>query len=405
MAAQPVFPGALKANRNKVYRNLVQHTISLPLSKPLTDSMEEDWESAFDALILLHYSTPLIDHRISQAVQRADERSISFNRSLVELLYSNYPESFYTEVKQILQNTLDTKLFAMCASYMMQNSKGVADQNFLAVKTKQLMNAYPDDPFLDQLYYQLSIAGKAVKFPNPELIFSPSFLPGNVLMVSFQRSNRNYPGLALVRSAAGNWVKDSLGNIVAVPQLARSNSNMPGYISNGNTPEGIFRMKGFDQSKSGFIGPTINVQMTLPFEKNPADYFRDTTLDSTWNKNQYARLLPAPLRNYYPLYQAWYAGKAGRSEIIAHGTTVDPSWYAHKSYYPWTPTQGCLCTKELWDERTGRRIFSDQQKLTNALIRVGGPDGYVLVINLDDADRPVELADILPYMNKASQKP
>src|SRR6476661_4290259 len=118
MAAQPVFPGALKANRNKVYRNLVQHTISLPLSKPLTDSTEEDWESAFDALILLHYSTPLIDHRISQAVQRADERSISFNRSLVELLYSNYPESFYTEVKQILQNTLDTKLFAMCASYM-----------------------------------------------------------------------------------------------------------------------------------------------------------------------------------------------------------------------------------------------------------------------------------------------
>ena len=107
------------------------------------------------------------------------------------------------------------------------------------------------------------------------------------------------------------------------------------------------------------------------------------------------KLIPADLKTYLPLYNSFYAGLAGRREIIAHGTTIDPKWYHSQPYYPLTPTQGCLCTKEIWD---GKRVESDQQKLVNGLLKAGGANGYCVVIELDDNQHPVLLKDILPYL-------
>jgi hypothetical protein len=209
----------------------------------------------------------------------------------------------------------------------------------------------------------------------------------------------------MVRDASGNFRKDSTGNYFAVPQLARSINNLPGYISNGNTPEGIFRMKGYDVSRSNFIGPTVNVQLSMPFEKSP-DYFSAgyPVADSAWNISYYRRLLPDALKDYEPLYESYWAGKAGRREIIIHGTTIDPLYYRNEPYYPLTPTMGCLTSKEIWSEQTGQRIESDQQKLINAMIPAGGAQGYAIVINIDDAERPVLLYDIVPFIEKAGSK-
>ncbi len=117
--------------------------------------------------------------------------------------------------------------------------------------------------------------------------------------------------------------------------------------------------------------------------------------DTTWNIDYYKRLIPADLQNYLPLFYSYYAGLAGRTEIIAHGTTIDPGFYVNKPYYPLTPSQGCLCTKEIWD---GKRTESDQQKLVNALLKAGGANGYCVVIELDDKQSAVTLKDVLPYL-------
>ena len=87
---------------------------------------------------------------------------------------------------------------------------------------------------------------------------------------------------------------------------------------------------------------------------------------------------------------------AGRTEIIAHGTTIDPNYYAGKPYYPLTPTEGCLCTKEIWN---GKRIESDQEKLVNGLLQAGGANGYCVVIEIDDKNEPVMLKDLMPYLS------
>ena len=104
-----------------------------------------------------------------------------------------------------------------------------------------------------------------------------------------------------------------------------------------------------------------------------------------------------------PLYESFYAGKAGRTEIIAHGTTINTDYYRNQSFYPLTPTQGCLCTREIWSTVNGKRVESDQQKLVDALKVAGGANGYCMVIEIDDQQKPVSINEILPYLKNKTK--
>ena len=83
---------------------------------------------------------------------------------------------------------------------------------------------------------------------------------------------------------------------------------------------------------------------------------------------------------------------------------MKPSYYRSKPYYPFTPTLGCLCTNESWDDATGQRLESDQLKLVHAVEKAGGPDGYLIVINLDDQHLPVQPEEILSLLKRAGQE-
>ena len=402
--SQPFFKDALKPNRDKLYRNLVNNTINKNLSVALTDSTEENWQDAFQAMELIHYSSPWIENRISIAAEQLGTRSASFQRSFLELIYTLYQDKFYDAAKFLLMQTKDPKIFAMCATYIIQSKHGLEDSDFLAIKTKQQLAQNPANPILEQLLYDVTHLTTEFTVPDVSPLLQKDYLPGKVLVISFQNKNRNFPGVAMVRDTNGNFIRSSDSSVVAITQLARSISNLPAYLTNGNTPEGLFRMDGFANSKSSFIGPTTNLQLTMPFEFKGGHFFADSTIaDSAWDITNYKKLLPEALQNYYPAYQTFYAGKAGRTEIIAHGTTVNPAYYLNQPYYPISPTQGCLCTKEIWDENTGRLASSDQQKLADAVAKAGGAKGYLIVINITDEPHAISLDDILPYLKKAGQ--
>jgi len=388
-----------------MYKNLVQNSINKNLSSSITNATEEDWQGAFWALELLQYKSLWVNGRIDTAAELMHSRSEAFQRATLELLYGNYPDKYYQPVKLLLMQTSNAKIFAMCAVYILNSGHADEDVNFLSVKTKQQLALQPGNAILEQLIYQLENFKKPAKPVSLDGLLQKDFLPGKVLVFSFQRNNRDFPGLVMVRDANGNFIKDSSGLYFSVPQLGRSSSSLPGYLTNGNTPEGIFRMKGYDVSTNGFIGPTVNVQLTMPFEKDAKHFYADSTnTDSTWNINDYRNLLPKDLKAYYPMYQSYYAGKAGRTEIIIHGTTINPAYYTSAPYFPLTPTMGCLTSKEIWNEQTGQRTDSDQQKLINALIPAGGAQGYAIVININDEQRPVLLYDIMPHIQKARNK-
>jgi hypothetical protein len=258
--------------------------------------------------------------------------------------------------------------------------------------------ADPDNPILNQLNHRLNPAAGSKLPPLEALLYHPFFDTATVVF-SFQRANRNFPGLVMVRDRWGQFVKDETGNYFNVAQLARSINNLPGYLTNGNTPQGIFRLFGQDKSRSIFIGPTPNLQLTMPFESSVCHFLNDSTIsDSTWSLQVYKKVLPEAWAQYPPVMEAYYAGQAGRSEIIAHGTTVSPDYYSGQPYYPLTPTLGCLCTRELWSGEDGRRMVSDQQLLVEAVQKAGGANGYLIVIELDSLQRPVLIDDLLPFI-------
>jgi hypothetical protein len=387
------------AAREKMNERLIKNSITKNLLLPLTDSTEENWQDAFDAMEVMNYQSPFVESKVYAAFDSIGMRSTSFQRALLELAYTNYPGKFVMQTNVLLEETTDPKIFAICAEYLLQHKKTDVEKKILQQK---LVKKFTDTAYKNPVLFMLSTRLKPTDINSQPVhqilkdILNKDFLPNQIVMYSFQRKNRDYPGLVLIRKPDGSFVKDSSGNLFHLPQLARSISNLPGYLRNGNTPQGIFKMFGFGVSMSNFIGPTANVQMGMPVELSIQKYFDDSTiLDSTWTMDWYQKLIPKKLRNYLPLYDSYYAGLAGRSEIIAHGTTIDPDFYSGKPYYPLTPTQGCLCTKEIWN---GKRLQSDQQKLVNGLLKAGGANGYCVVIEIDDKHAPVTIKDLMPYL-------
>ena len=381
---------------------IIKNVITKNLTRPLTEDTEENWQDAFNAMEVYHFSTPFTELKIQEAFDSATIRSTSFKRALLEVVYTLYPGKYSGPVFKIMEETNNPRNFAMGAEYLLQSGK----HHQLVEKIPALMRKkFNEDVFINPtlfiLHERLNKQDKKNQIKIEEVlqeILKKNFLAGKPVMYSFQRPNRDYPGLTIFRNAAGNFIADSLGNIISIPQLARSITNLPFYLRNGNTPQGIYSMYGFGVSMSNFIGPTANVQMGMPFELSKKKFFNDSSMtDTEWTIDQYKNLLPRKLQNHLPLFGSFYAGMIGRNEIIVHGTTVDPELYATKPYYPLTPTMGCLTTKEIWD---GRRIESDQQQLVNALLRAGGAKGFAVVLELEDKEEPVRIEEILPYLDQ-----
>ncbi len=392
----------LYKNRQMLEYRLNKEIINKKISLPLNDSTEDAWDDTFFAIQYLNRKDPWLESRIRIAVTDIHKRSYGFARALLELLYGQYRDEFKKEVAAYLPTVTDEKVWAMAAEYLLK-AASKAERKKLEELANRKIKENPLSPF----YISFLQNFENDETGNEDLreFFEKNYLKGNVLMISVQRKNRDYPGLVLVRDSSGNFSKDSMGRLFSVPQLARSLSGLPGYLTNGNTPTGILRMDGFDVSKAGAIGPTQNVQLTLPLEFNARHFLKDSTLEDTvLQYAAYRNLLPENLRKSKNLYEAFYAGMAGRHEIIAHGTTVIPEYYSGKPYYPFTPTLGCLCTYETWNDSTQLRMESDQQMLIDAIKKAGGPSGYAIVINLDDSQRPVTVEEVQQLLRKAGNE-
>ncbi|MEO7766368.1 MAG: hypothetical protein ABIS01_03040, partial [Ferruginibacter sp.] len=90
----PYFKGANRENRNILYRRIIRNTITGNLSLPLNDATEENWMDAFGGMELVRYRSPWADARINTAFDSIGKRSPGFQRALLELAYTLYPNNF-----------------------------------------------------------------------------------------------------------------------------------------------------------------------------------------------------------------------------------------------------------------------------------------------------------------------
>lgn len=340
------------------------------------------------------------DSGIARLVQNYDRLSEGTQRSLLEATFALYPADFIGEMKSIANRASHPRNFAMAALHVYRAEPTDATRQWIRQRAKQL-NANEKQQIMLQVLSRYIDGGNTQPLPAFDSLFARQQVHGFKMVYSFQRANRDYPGLAIVQLAGGNFARDSTGKLKVFVQLARSGSNLPYFLTNGSTPQGLFTITGTGISSNAFIGPTPNLQTAMMHEVNPPVFTHYVPLVFNATPERiYRSYFPENWQNWQGLMEAYDAGRIGRSEIIAHGSTIDPEWFAGETYYPLSPTLGCLSGLELWNKKTGRIDRSDQLDLVNTFIETAGTMGFMLVINLDDKKAPVTREEVEALVNK-----
>ncbi|MBN9297888.1 MAG: hypothetical protein J0I41_12815 [Filimonas sp.] len=382
---------------------LRESTIAKAFSMPLDSNSEYQYESACWAISQFLIQSPVVKSGFDSLYIHYTQLQYSTKRAFIEAAYATYPRAFARRFDTLLQQETNPKLFAMQAVYLARVDSSMERTMKTLTLLQQRFPGADTLPLLQEFkkYIVFNNTHALQLPPSFNDLFANQKLIGQKIVYSFQRWDRNYPGLAIIQNADGSFVKDTAGKVLVFQQLARAGSNLPYFLTNGNTPQGIFSIQGTAISHNNFIGPTPNIQLVMPGEGTDSAYWHmntglaHTVFDSTKDAlGNYTNLLPASWQSYEPLKEAFYAGKIGRSEIIAHGTTINPEYFKGMPFYPLTPTLGCLCAKELWNEADGKLSNSEQFSLVSAFLSTPGDKGYLFVIDLNNKKQPVTKAEI-----------
>ncbi len=357
---------------------------------PVQESLP--WLSAFWAMGMSHRKTPETLAIVNAGFNYYHTADEDFKRALLEAAFTLFPEQFSEQIINLLHHETNTKLIAMQAIYLRR--AGVVYNWEDVIAEKRLGNS--DDIILNRLvvYLERTTQGAIRKRPPIDALFNHQASHGKPVIYSFQRGSREYPGLAIVQHADGSFARHANGVLKTFPQLAMAASNMPSFLTHGNTPEGVYSIHGIGSSENVFIGPTPTITMQMPYEAEVARFFHNGKINIEWSLSHYLTLFPHTWRHYEPIQDTYWAGKAGRTEIIAHGTTINPEFFTGTSFYPFTPSLGCVTGLELWNSETGMREQSSQSDLVSAFNNTGHSNGYFYLISLDDKEAAVSIDDL-----------
>ncbi|MEE9430773.1 MAG: hypothetical protein V3V16_07025 [Melioribacteraceae bacterium] len=389
----------LKKNKDEFYQKIISNiynTFKTDINKQSATS----WRKALNDTESLFLNDKKIISGINKSLNIKVDKYLKLQRTTLTVAYSSDENIFSELVNKFFQSTKDETSYAIATNYLLRANYLDRKNKFYVKDLENQFNAWDESSVLKSLHFDLDNSNKFNSLPSLTKLLEHPFQKGKTIIYSFHRKNRNFPGLTIIKKPNGTFVKNKDGTIFSIPQLAISFSNLPGYISNGNTPEGIYSIVGTYISPTKTIGPTPNVLIRSPFEVSPRIFFHKKNKYKKFNKEDYKNLLPKSWQNYFPIYNSFYAGKSGRKLIIMHGSTDDLDYYKQQSYYPMSPTRGCLSAKEIWDEKSGKCLESDQAKLINAFYSTKKLKGFLVVIEIDDKNKPISIEEITKLLSK-----
>lgn len=356
----------------------------------------------FDLVAQYNAEIPAARPLLLEALPTLAQRDPEFQRALLTAAHTLYSGEAAPLIWPLLPQLTASKPFAI-AAYTLLLADGAAADTLRTLVPRQFP-AWADDPRLTALMRRLNPSA-AVPPPLADLLAAP-LRAGFPVIVSLQRPGRQQMGLTLVRGADGRFVRDAAGQLFTSPQLALSRSGLPGTITNGNTPQGLFTLVGAGTATNPNIGPTPYLHSKLPVEASVAEFEHVAIADTPdWSEAVYDSFLPESWRGVSPLKEAWLAGRAGRDELLVHGTTINPAYYVGTPYFPGTPQQGCMISAESWDPATGRLLASGQLALAQiyaAASTRADLAGYLIVVELP-GEGPVTPAEALALVNAAGR--
>jgi hypothetical protein len=337
---------------------------------------------------------------VLNALPTLTDKDASYQRGILTAAYTHYANEAAPQIQTQLARIATPREFAIAAYTLLRADDSLGKREFINATMRNVFADWQTEPRLVRLHQVLSADMRAVIAARPPLVdllaYSFSKGAGKPVVFSFQRHDRQRVGLAVVRGANGKFVRNAEGTIFNVAHLANAITDLPGTITNGNTPQGVFTIIGAGTATNKWIGPTPYLESKIPVEASVAAFEHDDSKSQNpWSDGVYETFLPETWRKYWPFKEAYLAGQAGRNEMLIHGTTINSEYYIGKSYYPGTPSAGCLVAMEYWSKDEGRLLKSDQLSLVKAFTRDGIDRGYLVVVELDDKRDQVKLDELL----------
>jgi hypothetical protein len=393
----------LYQERVSLARDLRDRIIGRTFSMPPDSNTEYKYESACHAISQFLLRSPVVDQGFRYLFSGYDSLTRYTKEAFLEAVYAVGRRDLAESIHAIAEKETDPKLFTLAAAYLHRADTSTDHANQLKIRMVEKFPGYDTIPVLVELERYLSYHERYAVGKTPDIADLFAWRTGMKTLYSFQRWDRDYPGMAVIQNADGSLVRTADGRVAAFRQLARSGPDLPYFITDGNTPQGIYSIQGWAISHTPYIGPTPNIQLILPFEDAWGRFFHlehGEDVQAPDSLHRYESLLPPGWREYPPMMEAWAAGRIGRTEIIAHGTTIDPDYFSGMPFYPLTPTMGCLCAEEQWNPTSGHLISSEQFNLVSAFLSTPGDKGYLYVINVDDQRRAVSREDVEEWVRR-----
>ena len=384
-----------REGERSVYESEIAAMRAVLLLPPGAES-DEKLPGALSTAAFFNVEKELARTALLAALPVAHEKSAAWQRGVLSAAHTMFWNEAAPFLPSLLPKIKTPREFAVTAYTLLRHDDSASNRQLIAQHMRAGFPEWASEPRLRALERRLSVNPAEDLRQRPALVdlLTSPIRPGYPVLFSFQRRDRERTGLAMVRGSDGRFVRNPDGTYFNIPQLALARTNLPGTITNGNTPQGVFAIKGTGTATNRWIGPTPYLESMLPVEGS-VSVFEHSETPGEWTEQKYESFLPPSWRGYFPIREAFLAGQAGRDEILAHGNTVNPAYYRNETYFPAAPSAGCLVAMEYWSKEDGTLVHSDQLALVKAFVSGGRDAGYLVVVELDDAARPVLLADVI----------
>lgn len=227
---------ATTKQRDGLKKMLYQRTIGTTFTQDLDSNTEYQYQSAFWAVSQFMVYNDTVKQGFTKLLAAyGDALAVETRRSFLEAIYTVHPPFFLGEMKRISNIETQPKLWAMIQLWLLKAEPARAAQ--IRNTIHQYALSYPGNPIMAALeeYVEPSQANR----PPLQELFSYQQTHGMKVIYSFQHANRDLPGIAVIQLADGSFARDEKGKLIMIPQLARAASNLPYFLTNGNTPQGI----------------------------------------------------------------------------------------------------------------------------------------------------------------------
>ncbi|NEZ65917.1 hypothetical protein D0962_24680 [Leptolyngbyaceae cyanobacterium CCMR0082] len=387
------------------------HNYSLVLY-PFTEEHQTHWQNLLWSTGILEPRAAYIDEAIAYLMGQANAFQLSANqRQTIEMafqigtqLYLSVPNA-HPKIRQAMADAVDqvhnTKWSAMALSALAQGETTPQQRYVLSDRIRQRFPNWHQDLYLRTTLHDVAAIDHPIAMPPLDELLDWTIAPEQLHLYVLCSSDRGQLCQAVLKDRQGKFVREADGQLWSVPLGLRSlHTGLSWNFTRGETPQGIYRIEGtIPQPDTDYFRPYGQfalVQLFVPHEPGVQAFLPSQTKagQASWSGGlaAYQVLLPPTWRNYLPIQQTYWAGKAGRNYFRIHGTGEDPGFFANSRRYPasagWNPTIGCLSAIEIYDHQ-GRLQRADMPKILAALTDIDGEDfaGYLVVVNIPEADR------------------